>query len=164
MRPTITAIGIAKEGTRHDHRTDPRHRTPRPARRRRRARGFPAAPRRGRRLRRDERSHGARAGPAPAGPARGLQRGDRRPEHDPDLPDDGALPAGDAGDHPRRLRQRRHLLRLGRGLRSLRGRAHPRRGRGAVPRSSGDRHQVRLEHRPGDLASGCPASTASPTT
>ena len=52
--------------------------------------------------------------------------------------------------HPGRLRPGRHLLRRGRGLRSARGRAHPRRGRGAVPRQGRDRDQVRLEHRSGD--------------
>ena len=58
---------------------------------------------------------------ATAGLAGGLQRRARRPEHEPQVRDDGAVPAGDDQHHPRRLRPRRHLLRCGRGLRPARG-------------------------------------------
>ena len=46
------------------------------------------------------------------------------------------------------VRARRHLLRHGRGLRSLHQRGGRRRGAGAVPRPGRDRDQVRLRHRP----------------
>ena len=66
-------------------------------------------------------------------------------------PADGQA-AGDRAD-PRRGRARRHLLRHGRGLRPVHQRGAGRRGAGAVARPGGDRHQVRLRHRPAAVAS-----------
>ena len=107
----------------------------------------------------------ARAGGTPqARQTGGLGGRAGRPEHEPQVRDDGAVPAGDDQHHPRGLRPGRHLLRRGRGLRAARGGAHPRRRRGAVPRQGPDRDQVRMEHRLRRPASGVRDATASPTT
>ena len=59
-------------------------------------------------------------------------------------------PAGHDRADPRGGRTRRHPLRHGRVLRSLPQRGARRRGAGALPGPGGDRHQVRLGHRPRD--------------
>ena len=60
---------------------------------------------------------------------------------------------GDRAD-PRGGGARRHLLRHRRDLRPLHQRGDGRRGAGAGARPGGDRHQVRLQHRPGDRQAG----------
>ena len=58
----------------------------------------------------------------------------------------GGGPAGGDRAHPGGGRARRDLLRHRRGLRSVRQRGARGRSAGPVPRSGGDRHQVRLRH------------------
>ena len=62
--------------------------------------------------------------------------------------------AGDDRAAPRRRRARRHLLRHGRGLRSVHQRRAGGRGAGALPRAGGDRHEVRVQARSGDRQAG----------
>ena len=82
--------------------------------------------------------------------ARSIQRRPRRPEHEPHVSNDRALPAPDDQHHPDRLRPWRHVLRCGGGIWAARGRTYPRRGRRTVPGQGCDHVQVRLEHRPRD--------------